>query len=177
MSTRSVELHEIPSSERLPLPPYSIPKLTAPSVGFKRCAKEDVTLSDGTFLPKGAHTVCPIEPILLLPSIYPNPHTFDPLRSYNLRKQPNERNKHQFATISPESLHFGHGKYSFPGRFFAGNVIKIVAGTLLLKYEVGFEGGGMKRPENWPMHEYNFPNPEARVALRKRKGGVAEDWW
>ena len=130
---------------------------------------EDVTLSDGMLLPKGAHTMCPIGPILLSNSVHPDPTTFQPLRFYNLRQEPGEWNKHQFATTSPQNLHFGHGKYSCPGRFFAGNVIKIVIGTLLLQYDIELPNRSQQRPQNWLMHEYNFPNPEAKVVLRKRK--------
>ena len=63
-----------------------------------------------------------------------DPSTFDPFRYSRLREDkstPENANKFQFAMTDRNSLHFGHGKYACPGRFFASNEIKILLCHLL----------------------------------------------
>jgi cytochrome P450 len=114
----------------------------------------------------------PVYPIVTDAANVPNPMRFDGFRHYNNRLQPGESNRHQFATTSDKNLHFGHGKFSCPGRFFAANTIKMVISNLLLKYDFHLEGsatGSVERPENVRLHEYVFPNPEAKVSLKLRQ--------
>ena len=80
----------------------------------------------------------PIYPIAMDPATTPNPTLFDGFRHYRARALPGQFNRHQFATTSATNLHFGHGKFSCPGRFFAGNSVKMVLANLLLRYEFGF---------------------------------------
>lgn len=49
--------------------------------------------------------------------------------------------KHQFVSISKKSLMFGYGKHACPGRFFAGNEIKLILVKLLENFDVRLEGG------------------------------------
>ncbi|KAI9697356.1 MAG: hypothetical protein M1820_007862 [Bogoriella megaspora] len=143
-------------------------RLNPPSLlGFKRAVKQPLELSDGTVLPQGAHLMMPVYPIVIDETVTPNPMRFDGFRHYEKRLLPGEANKHQFATTSNDNLHFGHGKYACPGRFFAANSVKLLLAKLLLDYEFDLADGG-KRPENVACHEYVFPNPDARVILRKR---------
>lgn len=105
--------------------------------------------------------------ILYDPEVTPNPHTFDGFRAYRERQKPGETNRHQFATTDRNNLHFGHGKYACPGRFFASNEVKMILAHLLLKYDIKFpEGQG--RPENISAHEYIFPNPMGVVEFKER---------
>lgn len=112
-----------------------------------------------------------IYPIQMEETKHQHAADFDGFRHYRKRLEPGEAYKHQFATTSNDNLHFGHGRYSCPGRFFASNTIKIIIGTFLMQYDVKLPPG-KPRPENWPMHEYVFPNPEAEVMIRKRKSTV-----
>ena len=102
------------------------------------------------------------------PTIVPNPQIFDPLRSYRKRlESPEEANRHQFSTTTKNDLHFGHGKYACPGRFFAANEIKMILSRLLLKYEFEYplDKG---RPVNYTAHESVYPDLRARLVMKKR---------
>lgn len=67
-------------------------------VGFKRAFLKQRTLSDGTFIPKGAHTLMAIQPHQQRDPSIPDPEVFDGLRYYRMRQQEGHGNKHQFAT-------------------------------------------------------------------------------
>ncbi|KAI1505683.1 putative cytochrome P450 monooxygenase [Biscogniauxia marginata] len=150
-------------------------RLNPPSLlGFKRAVRKPLTLSDGTYLPKGVHLMMPIAPVVLDPEVTPDPYTFDGLRHYHNRGKTGDGHKHQFATTSDNSLHFGHGKYSCPGRFLAGNSIKMIISNILLKYDLRFPEGVTTRPPNVCLHEYVFPNPEAEVEFKQR--GETSKW-
>ena len=137
------------------------------TVGFKRAVKEPLTLSDGVQLPVSAHIMMPIYPIVVDPAITPDPHTFDGFRHYRQRLLPGESNKHQFATTDENNLHFGHGKFSCPGRFLASNTIKLMLSHLLLGYDFKLMEGE-ERPKNVHLHEYVFPDPKARIRIREK---------
>ncbi|RHZ56963.1 hypothetical protein CDV55_102522 [Aspergillus turcosus] len=113
---------------------------------LQRLAKADITLSDGTYVPKGgvlivsAHTFKD-------ESTYPNADTFDGYRFYNKRKQPGNEHRYQFVTTSTEHFAFGHGVHACPGRFFAANEVKILLIHLLMKYDWKFaEDRGRPQP-------------------------------
>ena len=126
---------------------------------------EPLTLHDGLILPVGAHIEMAIVPIQR--DHTENPEHFDGLRFYKKRLDPAEAHKHQFATTNAHILHFGHGKQACPGRFMASNIIKMVLGSLLLRYDFKFpEGQG--RPKSLPAFEYSFPSPKGRVMFLER---------
>lgn len=110
-----------------------------------------------------------VYPIVVDSEVTPDPFKFDGLRHYRNRGQPGESTRHQFATTSSTNLHFGHGKYSCPGRFLAGNSIKMIIMNIMLRYDFRFPPDSTGRPPNLHLHEYVFPNPEARIELRPRK--------
>ncbi|TGO43441.1 hypothetical protein BHYA_0001g00710 [Botrytis hyacinthi] len=142
-------------------------RLNGPSlIGFKRAAMEDITLSDGTVLPKGVHMVVPVVPISL-ESVTPDPGVFQGFRFYYGRQKPGQSNLHQFAITDKNNMHFGHGKYSCPGRFFAAHAIKILIAHLILNYDFKFPEG-TSRPGNLLAHEYCFPDPTAHILMKER---------
>lgn len=144
-------------------------RLSPPSLlGFKRAVKEPFTLSDGVRLPKGTHLMMPIYPIVVDPAITPDPYVFDGFRHYKRRLLPGEKNKHQFATTDSNNLHFGHGKFSCPGRFLASNTIKLILSHFLLGYDFKLPKGE-GRPKNVHLHEYVFPDPEATILLKEKR--------
>lgn len=127
-----------------------------------------MTLSDGTYLPTGVHLMMPVYPVVIDPDVTPEPLVFDGLRHYRNRTQQGQSTQHQFATTSATNLHFGHGKFACPGRFLAGNSIKMLLSNILLRYDIRLPEGSTKRPANVHLHEYVFPNPYARVELHLR---------
>ncbi|KAH1310579.1 hypothetical protein KXX24_004845 [Aspergillus fumigatus] len=104
---------------------------------LQRYALADITLSDGTFIPKGAMLIMSAH-TMKDESIYPHADTFDGYRFYNKRKEPGNEHRYQLVTTSNEHLGFGHGLHACPGRFFAANEVKILLIHLLLKYDWKF---------------------------------------
>lgn len=97
-----------------------------------------------------------------------NADEFDGLRYYHLRKNPKETMKHQHAMTDKNHMHFGYGKYSCPGRFFASNEMKMILATMLLRYEARYPEGA-SRPANMNIDEFMFVFPETPL-LMKRMG-------
>ncbi|KAF4306203.1 Cytochrome P450 [Botryosphaeria dothidea] len=143
---------------------YNPPGLTT----FKRYCLRDITLSDGTFLPKG--TVIEIDSAQKYfdPQFFDEPDTFDALRFYNLRAD-GDKNSHQFATSNADYLHWGQGRHSCPGRFFASNEIKTILSKLLLSYDLQPVDKDAGRPKNFVFGTQINPNPMAKVLFKRRK--------
>ncbi|KAF3480659.1 P450 monooxygenase No.2 [Arthroderma uncinatum] len=148
-------------------------RVNPPSLlAFNRIVQTPLTLSDGTHLPKGTHFSVPAAAILKDNENLPDADTFDGLRYYKIRQNPEEANRHQFAMTDTSNLHFGHGKYSCPGRFFASNEIKIILAHLLMDYEFKYLPG-CSRPKNLTADENLYPDPSARLLMRKRANHTA----
>ncbi|KAK8076769.1 hypothetical protein PG994_004041 [Apiospora phragmitis] len=64
---------------------------------------------------------------------------------------------------------WGIGKHACPGRFFAVDLIKIIAGKVLADYEVKL---GKQRPENIWIECNVAPPPSATLLVRRRKDPV-----
>lgn len=105
--------------------------------------------------------------ILHDPDVTSAPEIFDGFRYYEERQKAGESTHHQFATTDPDDLHFGHGKYSCPGRFFASNEIKMILAHILIKYDIAFPPG-QGRPRNLVAHEYIFPDPDGVIRCKER---------
>ncbi|KAI9882064.1 MAG: hypothetical protein M1823_006198 [Watsoniomyces obsoletus] len=136
-------------------------------LAFHRVLLQDVVLSDGTHLPKGTHLSMASRAIQNDEQSTPEPEKFDGLRYYRLRLDPDQSHRHQFATTEDTILHFGHGTYACPGRFFASLEIKLVMVRLLMDYDFKLPDGS-GRPPNLTAHEYIFPNPAARMLFKER---------
>jgi cytochrome P450 len=142
-------------------------KLTCVLVGFHRIVKSPIILSDGTRLPTGTHICLASEATSKDPRFIPHADEFDGLRYYNMRQVPEEAQRHQFATTDKNHLHFGHGKYACPGRFFASNELKIVLASLITRYDMKYpESQG--RPVNLNADEFLYSDPATKVLLRRR---------
>ncbi|KAI9847160.1 MAG: hypothetical protein M1837_003022 [Sclerophora amabilis] len=137
-------------------------------VAFNRIVQTPITLKDGTELPKGTHFSVPAAAVQQDDDILDDASTYDGFRYYKKRQAPEEANRHQFAMTDANNLHFGHGKYSCPGRFFASNEIKIIMAHLLMQYEFKYPPG-CSRPANLTADENLYPDPSARLLMRKRK--------
>ena len=138
---------------------------------FNRIIPRDITLSNSKHLPKGSRIAVPSDAIASDPALVPggNPEVFDPFRYARMReKSPEDARKHLFAMTDSVHMGFGYGKYSCPGRFFAANEIKMLMGHLLLQFEWKYpEGCG--RPRNATVDENLYPDPSAKILMRRRK--------
>uniref|UniRef100_D8PRX2 Cytochrome P450 n=1 Tax=Schizophyllum commune (strain H4-8 / FGSC 9210) TaxID=578458 RepID=D8PRX2_SCHCM len=98
-----------------------------------------------------------------------NAHEFEPFRFGNILIPTWPRNH----LVSPSSnfLGWGGGKHQCPGRFFAAVEMK-----MMLAYIVGrFDGGALKsgpRPEDSRVEANCFPNPWAKVRIRRREQSI-----
>ncbi|KAI0425478.1 cytochrome P450 monooxygenase [Xylaria sp. FL1042] len=154
-------------------------RMSPPSqLAFNRVVRERLELSDGTVLPVGTHFAMASDAIMHDKTKLAgegDPGEFDGFRYLKLREDPADLeniHRYQFASTDNNSLHFGHGRYACPGRFFASNEIKMILGSLLLDYEFKFPDG-QGRPENMSADENIFPDPGKKVLLRRRTDAVS----
>ena len=163
-------------------------------MGIFRKAVKDVTLSDGTRIPKGTLVAAASVTAHTDDARYAEPDVFDPFRFARMREGGVEDAlKHQLVNTSLDFLPFGHGKHAWcvsrlltltptgltaartihdsPGRFFAANEIKTMMAYLLLNYDIKFAEEG-RRPANIRFGPANLPSTSAKVLLRKRRLGA-----
>lgn len=139
---------------------------TAP---LNRLVMKDITLSDGTVLPKGASVAISSHPVMTDASIYEDPERYDGRRFWRKRQEPGNEHRYQFVTTSPEHLGFGHGQHACPGRFFAANEIKIVLAHLLMKYDWTFADKDRGRPKTLTIGTENIVDPTVVLLFKSRK--------
>ncbi|KAI1348395.1 cytochrome P450 [Xylaria sp. FL0043] len=137
-----------------------------------RIALADITLSDGTVIPKG--TKCAVRSTKRLdPNVYENPDVFDGARFMRMRDVPGQSNQAHLVTTGTEALGFGHGLHACPGRFFAANELKIALVHLLLKYDL--------KPTKDYAHkviELGFDlrvDPKTHILVRRREAEIDLD--
>ncbi|KAI1337309.1 cytochrome P450 [Xylariaceae sp. FL0016] len=142
------------------------PILLAP----QRVSLVPLTLKDGTHIPAGTRLSWANHNHLNDPSVTSNPHHFDPMRNYRQRHSSQEEmQKHMAGQVSLDNLSFGYGKLACPGRAFSVGEIKLILCRLLHEFEFEFPNGESRRP-NMYADENVFPDPNAHIMMRKRKG-------
>lgn len=149
---------------------------------MQRVTTSPVTLSTGHTLPTNTRFAFAAQSISLSaktptfspsynPVGYSPPTAFDGLRFYKLRAMPGKENRHQFVTTAPDSLSFGHGVHSCPGRFFASNEIKVVLIELLRNWDLRLAGDeakkGGERPPNMIREMSCIPNMTAKLEFKR----------
>ncbi|EEH41802.1 P450 monooxygenase [Paracoccidioides lutzii Pb01] len=142
------------------------------TITMARVALENITLSDGTIIPKDVMSAVSSNR-MWDPTVYANPDQWDGYRFYNMRHQPGQENVAQFVTTSPDYLVFGHGEHACPGRFFAANEAKVIFCHLLLKYDLKSVEGAYIKP--LPVSHALYANPFAPVMIRRRDEGIDID--
>ncbi|KAE8373091.1 cytochrome P450 [Aspergillus bertholletiae] len=134
---------------------------------LNRVATEEIELSDGIRIPKGARTVMSTH-VMRDEAIYPNAMVYDGFRFYNKRQVPGSEHRHQFVTTSADHLGFGHGVHACPGRFFANNEIKILLAHLLMKYDWKF-ADHVERPKSILHGIEILCNPTVKLLYKSRQ--------
>ncbi|KAL1713285.1 cytochrome P450 [Schizophyllum commune] len=98
-----------------------------------------------------------------------NAHDFEPFRFGNILIPTSPRN--HLVSASSNFLGWGGGKHQCPGRFFAAVEMK-----MMLAYIVGrFDDGSLKlgpRPKDSRVEANCFPNPWAKVRIRRREHSI-----
>ncbi|GFP59001.1 hypothetical protein ACSS6W_011088 [Trichoderma asperelloides] len=144
---------------------------------FNRFLSVPVTLSNGVHLPARTRIAVPQYAMLNDPANVPggNPDAYDPWRYSRLRSsEPSNSKKHLFAMTDSTHMAFGYGKYACPGRFFVANEIKMTLSHLLLRYDWKFPKG-RGRPQNFTIDDNIYPDPSARVLMRRRAVSAKEE--
>ncbi|KFA68979.1 hypothetical protein S40285_08381 [Stachybotrys chlorohalonatus IBT 40285] len=143
-------------------------------LSFHRYVRTPVKLNDGTVFPAGTHFAMAADAVLHDKSMLPgggDPDVFDGFRYSRLREDPDNQNRYLFAQTDNNHLHFGHGRCACPGRFFSSVEIKVLFIYLLTRYDWKYpEGKG--RPENFSAEESRYPDPSARVLIKRRKDAI-----
>ena len=82
-------------------------------VSLGRRALKDITLSDGTFIPKGSVLVAASASTHLDEEHYDHATVFNPWRFSDMREQEGGGNRYQFVSTSVDFIPFGHGKHAW----------------------------------------------------------------
>ncbi|KZO94401.1 cytochrome P450 [Calocera viscosa TUFC12733] len=140
------------------------------AMGMPRKAMRDVTLSDGTLVPKGAKLAINIPAVYSDPSLFPTPETFDPWRSSRKIEQGENEVKHALTTASSDFLLWGGGEHVCAGRYLAAQEMKTILAHILLNYEIKFAGlpAGVRPKDKWVAYSC-LPDLKARVLFRRRQ--------
>jgi cytochrome P450 len=128
---------------------------------------EDVTLSNGVFLPRGIQIGFPLRSHFN-PKVYSEPNKFDGYRYVKMSDDPEKEMFRHFVSTSPEHMAFGFGKHSCPGRFFAAIEVKIALCHILLKY--GFKLAEGTTPTVMKMGWNLVADPMAQLMIKRREG-------
>ncbi|KAI0368837.1 cytochrome P450 [Pilatotrama ljubarskyi] len=132
-----------------------------------RKSLKDITLHDGTRIPKGTMVMAAADATHHDDAVYADADVFDPFRFSRMREAEGESTKHQFVNTSVDYISFGHGKHACPGRFFAANELKSLLAFIILNYDLKLGGDG-QRPRNiyWGLNV--IPAPNGKVLFKRR---------
>ncbi|KAF7932417.1 hypothetical protein BELL_0324g00050 [Botrytis elliptica] len=137
------------------------------------------TLPTGTRMAFDAHTIntsvpnvssLPHDPSSI-PALDP-PEVFSPFRWSTLREIPGNESKYQYVTTGKDSVNFGHGNHSCPGRSFATIELKFLMVEILKNWDFRLvgdeEGKGGERPRN-QIHTMTIsPDMTAKLEFKRR---------
>ncbi|KAH7147170.1 cytochrome P450 [Dactylonectria estremocensis] len=121
-------------------------------VTFNRIFHKALSLSDGTH-PAGTRIAGPSHAMLE-----------DPV---HIRENSESAQKFLFSLTDSSNMGFGYRKHACPGRFYASNEMKLVLANLLLRYKLKLPHT-TERPRNITIDSDMFPDPRARLYVRKR---------
>ena len=135
---------------------------------------QPITLSDGTHLPRGTKILAPQVGYSRDANHFSDPDTFDHLRFFRLRQQScADGHRWHFTSIGDTNMNFGAGKHACPGRFFAGNEIKMMLAYYLINFELKLKDGEA-RPAPMMIMMSKTPDPNGEILFRRRTVDDAE---
>ncbi|KAI6150270.1 cytochrome P450 [Pisolithus tinctorius] len=130
-------------------------------LGLSRQAMSDITLADGTFIPRGTLLAFPAYAMHHDGAVYGNPKAFEPFRFADLQNEGSEGSRRQMVAVTPDLLSFGLGKHACPGRFFAATVLKTMLAHFVVSYDVKRKDDESV-PNTLRMGDAIVPNPWLR---------------
>ncbi|KAK7420012.1 hypothetical protein QQX98_003018 [Neonectria punicea] len=145
-----------------------VQRLRGNIISFIRKVMKPISLSDGTQLPAGTKVIAPQAGISHDERYFPDPERFDALRFYHMRQESTEAsNRWQFTSLNDTNINFGAGKHACPGRFFAGNEVKLVLAYMLITYDIRLKEGE-QRPKGMAVVMTKAPSPDMELEFRRR---------
>ncbi|KAE9390899.1 cytochrome P450 [Gymnopus androsaceus JB14] len=138
-------------------------------VGSHRIALEDLSLGDGTYIPRGSTVVIDHQPVHFDKGYYEDPDKCDLLRFYRLREKEARTVTDPKHTFVAADGHRSPGRHACPGRFFASYLLKIIIGHILLNYDLSFPSGVKASPKTVQFNRAIFPDPRATLIFTKRQ--------
>ncbi|KAI1064835.1 hypothetical protein LB507_001227 [Fusarium sp. FIESC RH6] len=135
---------------------------------FQRAAVANMTLPDGTFVPKGTKLEINTCSIHADKDLYENPQEFDGLRFYKMRQGPGQENKYKYSSVGREDLSWGFGRHACPGRYLSAVNIKLILAEILMNYDIKLCEGA-KRPPNIEFEVLCSPDPNYEILLKNRE--------
>ncbi|RPD82682.1 cytochrome P450 [Lentinus tigrinus ALCF2SS1-7] len=137
---------------------------TVARFALTRVATKDMTLVDGTFIPRGTLITAAIAPAHRDQKHYQCADVFDPFRFSRAREETGIGATQAFTHTSGKWLAFGHGKHACPGRFFAADELKALLAYMVMNYDV-------KLDETQQRASTLVDAVRSKILVRKRKAG------
>jgi cytochrome P450 len=132
-------------------------------MSFDRLAMTPITLSNGTIIPRGTYICMAAGCMAMDSSFYSSPQEFLPERFH---KAPG--GNLDFVGTESGNVHWGSGRFTCPGRWYASAVMKVFIALIVSKYDVRFPKGQVNRLPNVYMDILVEPNPKQKVVVKKR---------
>jgi len=102
-------------------------------------------------------------------SFYPSATVFSPKRFHSVAPETSKKGKNlDFVSTETGNVHWGSGRFTCPGRWYASAVMKAVIALIVRKYDVKFPKGQVERLPNVYMDVLVEPNPGQAVLCRRR---------
>ncbi|KAM5535260.1 hypothetical protein V8D89_011066 [Ganoderma adspersum] len=140
-------------------------------VSMGRKAMKDLTLRDGTRIPRGTLVEVAAHPLHHDSAVLERADEFDAFCYARIRAgAAGQGARHQFTSTSPEYVPFGHGSHACPGRYFASTQLKAILAHLVLNYDLRLGGDGVRAPDVFIAMGV-LPAPQSRVLFRCRTRG------
>jgi cytochrome P450 len=143
-------------------------------VKFQRIATSTFALHDGTIISEGTCISMPAGPMAMDPEYYSNPRKFSATRFCTPDNTGLERSGEgfhrvlEFVDTENGNLHWGHGRFTCPGRWYASAVMKLMLAKIIENFDAKFPEGQSKRMPNVYMDLIVEPNPKQVVLFRSR---------
>ncbi|PIL27970.1 cytochrome P450 [Ganoderma sinense ZZ0214-1] len=135
-----------------------------------RKAMKDLTLRDGTRIPRGTLVEVAAYPMHHDSALLERADAFDAFRYARKHMPAGEGARLLFTATSPEYVPFGHGRHACPGRYFASSQLKAILAHVILSYDIKLGGDGVRATDVFVAMGV-LPAPQSRVLFRARKRG------
>ena len=97
--------------------------------------------------------------------------TFDGYRFHHARANEHQgdgRSDNEYSEIKPGNLPWGHGRFTYPGRWYASLTIKLLLASLIVEYDIGFPEETANRPSKSVIDVHVFPDMKQEMLLTNR---------